>query len=102
MWVILLTPLRRIFKFASVSITLDIIICTDLVLPSCDSAGREGGICIGNPRRLINRSGAAAWELARGSASPRRATGSLPHDVDAASRRRPAAQCPANTLLPRI
>ena len=51
------------------SITLGIIICTDLVLPSCDSAGREGGICIGNPRRLINRSGATVWELARGSAS---------------------------------
>ena len=73
MWAIFLTLSERIFEFASTSITLGIIICTDFVLPSCDSAGREGGICIGNPRRLINRSGAAAWELARGSASPRRA-----------------------------
>ena len=55
MWVILLTLSKRIFEFASMSITLGIIICTDLVLPSCDSADREGGIFIGN---IVNSLGA--------------------------------------------
>ena len=51
------------------------------MLPSWDSAGREGGICIGNPRCLIN---AVVLQHGNWPAARRRATGSLPHDVDAA------------------